>query len=229
MISKTEHFKRGILQELPIQIGVFPFGVIYGILAIESGLTGLQSFLMSSIIFAGASQIIFTQFYLFVSPVSLITSIASINLRHLLYGISLNEYLKGLSLKWRFILSYLLTDEAYAVSIKYFNSCSEKQNMHYHLLGSGITLFLTWQISSFVGITFGKFVPEELNLEFIIPLSFIAIIVPTIKKKHEIIACFSAGFFSILYFYLSIEIWIVMSAISSILVTLPFITYKKTL
>ena len=95
MLRKIDHFKKGILQELPIQIGVFPFGVIYGILAIESGLTALQAFLMSSIIFAGASQIIFTQFYLFVSPVSLITSIASINLRHLLYGISLNEYLKA--------------------------------------------------------------------------------------------------------------------------------------
>lgn len=227
MLRKIDHFKKGILQELPIQIGVFPFGVIYGILAIESGLTALQAFLMSSIIFAGASQIIFTQFYLFVSPVSLITSIASINLRHLLYGISLNEYLKGLSLKWRFILSYLLTDEAYAVSIKYFNSCSEKKNMHYHLLGSGITLFITWQVSSLVGITFGKFIPEQLNLEFIIPLSFIAIIVPSIRKKYEITACFSAGFFSILYFYLSIEFWIVLSAISSIFITLPFIISEK--
>ena len=99
--------------------------------------------------------------------------------------------------------------------------------MHYHLLGSGVTLFLTWQVSSFVGIAFGKFIPEQLNLEFIIPLSFIAIIVPTIRKKYEIIACFSAGFFSILYLYLNIEIWIVMSAISSIFVAFPFIISEK--
>ena len=75
METKLEHFKSGIIQELPLQIGVFPFGLIYGILAIESGLSILQTFLMSSIIFAGASQIVFAQFYLLVSPFSLITSI----------------------------------------------------------------------------------------------------------------------------------------------------------
>ena len=70
METKLEHFKSGVIQELPLQIGVFPFGLIYGILAIESGLSVLQAFLMSSIIFAGASQIVFAQFYLLVSPFS---------------------------------------------------------------------------------------------------------------------------------------------------------------
>ena len=51
METKLEHFKSGIIQELPLQIGVFPFGLIYGILAVESGLSVLQSFFMSSIIF----------------------------------------------------------------------------------------------------------------------------------------------------------------------------------
>jgi len=44
-------FKQGVLEELPLQLGVFPFGVIYGIMAIESGLSPLQSFFLSSIIF----------------------------------------------------------------------------------------------------------------------------------------------------------------------------------
>ena len=51
METKLEHFKSGVIQELPLQIGVFPFGLIYGILAIESGLSVLQAFLMSSIFF----------------------------------------------------------------------------------------------------------------------------------------------------------------------------------
>ena len=70
-MTKWKHFKKGIVQELPIQIGVFPFGIIYGVMAIESGLTVIQSFLMSSIIFAGASQIAFAKLYLFISPTSL--------------------------------------------------------------------------------------------------------------------------------------------------------------
>ena len=81
---------------------------------------------MSSILFAGASQIAFAKLYLFASPITIITSVTAINLRHLLYGISVNEYLNHLSLKWRIILSYLLTDEAYAVSIIYFKNNYEK-------------------------------------------------------------------------------------------------------
>tara|TARA_Y200000002_G_C22681467_1_gene664235 strand:- start:2339 stop:3028 length:690 start_codon:yes stop_codon:yes gene_type:complete len=223
MKTKLEHFKSGIIQELPLQIGVFPFGLIYGILAIESGLSVLQAFLMSSIIFAGASQIVFAQFYLLVSPLSLITSITSINLRHLLYGISINEYMKGLSLKWRIVLSYLLTDEAYAISIKYFATNKNEKFMHYHLLGSGLTLFFTWQISTFFGIFFGQLIPENINLSFIIPLTFIAIITPMIKKKYEIIACLASGLLSVLFFKLNFELWIILSSLISLFFSIPFI------
>ena len=61
IMKKIEVFKQGVLEELPLQLGVFPFGIIYGIMAIESGLTPIQAFLMSSIIFGGASQIAFVQ------------------------------------------------------------------------------------------------------------------------------------------------------------------------
>ena len=60
-MSRWKMFQEGVIEELPLQLGVFPFGIIYGILAMESGLTFLQSFLLSSIIFGGASQIIFVQ------------------------------------------------------------------------------------------------------------------------------------------------------------------------
>ncbi len=215
-MTKWYHFKKGVVQELPIQIGVFPFGIIYGVIAIESGLTILQAFVMSSVIFAGASQIVFAKLFLIVNPTSLLTSITAINLRHFLYGVSVNEYLKQLTLKWRIILSYLLTDEAYAVSIKYFQSNNHSDFFHYHLLGSGLTLFITWQLSSLVGIIFGEAVPSYLNLEFIIPLSFIGIIIPMLRKKHEIISCLASGISSLILYRLNIELWIIFSALIGI-------------
>jgi len=222
-MTKWKHFKKGIVQELPIQVGVFPFGIIYGVMAIESGLTVIQAFLMSSIIFAGASQIAFAKLYLFVSPTSLLTSITAINLRHFLYGVSVNEYLKNLTLKWRIIFSYLLTDEAYAVSIKYFQNNSKSKYFYYHLLGSGLTLFFTWQVSTLIGILFGGAIPSYLNLEFIIPLSFIAIIIPMLKKKYDILACFSSGISGIILYKLDIELWIIFSALIGIFIGYFFI------
>ena len=222
-MTKWKHFKKGIVQELPIQVGVFPFGIIYGVMAIESGLTVIQAFLMSSIVFAGASQIAFAKLYLFVSPTSLLTSITAINLRHFLYGVSVNEYLKNLTLKWRIIFSYLLTDEAYAVSIKYFQNNNKSKYFYYHLLGSGLTLFFTWQVSTLIGILFGGAIPSYLNLEFIIPLSFIAIIIPMLKKKYDILACFSSGISGIILYKLDIELWIIFSALIGIFIGYFFI------
>ena len=67
-MSKVSEFKNGCLQELPLQLGVFPFGIAYGILGIEVGLTSIQTFLLSIIIFAGVSQIVFTQLFSIFTP-----------------------------------------------------------------------------------------------------------------------------------------------------------------
>ena len=95
--------------------------------------------------------------------------------------------------------------------------------MHYHLLGSGLTLFLTWQISTLFGIFFGQLIPENINLACIIPLSFIAIITPMIKQKYEIIACLASGILAILFYKLNFELWIIFSALLSLLISIPFI------
>ena len=134
-MNKWTIFRQGVLEELPLQLGVFPFGIIYGIMAIESGLTPLQSFLMSSIIFGGASQIVFVQLISSSSSIPIIlTSITAINSRHFLYSLSMYDFLIKLKLKWRIILAYLLTDEAYAVSIRKFMKEPNNSLLRYHLL-----------------------------------------------------------------------------------------------
>ena len=95
--------------------------------------------------------------------------------------------------------------------------------MHYHLLGSGLTLFLTWQISTLFGIFCGQLIPENINLAFIIPLSFIAIITPMIKQMYEIIACLASGILAILFYKLNFELWIIFSALLSLLISITFI------
>ncbi|MFL2818122.1 MAG: AzlC family ABC transporter permease [Candidatus Puniceispirillales bacterium] len=218
-MKKLKIFKQGILEELPLQLGVFPFGVIYGVMAIESGLTPMQAFLMSSIIFGGASQIAFVQLISNASPFGVIvTTVGAINSRHFLYSISMIEFLKNLSLKWRVILAYLLTDEAYAVSIRKFMNCTDKKFLHFHLLGSGITLFLSWQTSTLVGVLLGGDLPQFLNLQFIIPLTFIAIIIPMIKSISTCLVVISSAFSGLIFKNLDINFWIVISGFIGVLV-----------
>jgi len=217
-MTKWKVFKQGVFEELPLQVGVFPFGIIYGIMAIETGLTPLQAFLMSSIIFGGASQIVFLQLFSSGSSMAvLVTSVGAINSRHFLYSLSMLEFLKKLSLKWRIILGYLLTDEAYAVSIRKFMNEPNKLFLHFHLLGTGITLFLSWQLSTLTGILLGGDLPEFLDLQFIIPLTFIAIIIPMIKSVSTLFVVLSSAVTALICKNLDINFWIILSAVVGII------------
>ena len=222
-MKKLKIFKQGILEELPLQLGVFPFGVIYGVMAIESGLTPMQAFLMSSIIFGGASQIAFVQLISNATPYGVIvTTVGAINSRHFLYSISMMEFLKNLSLKWRVILGYLLTDEAYAISIRRFINEPNTSFLHFHLLGTGITLFLSWQMSTLTGVLLGSDLPHFLDLQFIIPLTFIAIIIPMIRSISTFLVVISSAFCGLIFKNLDISFWIIISGFIGVLVGIAF-------
>ena len=227
-MTKFSEFKNGCLQEIPLQLGVFPFGIAYGILGIEVGLTNIQTYLLSIIIFAGVSQIVFAQLFSTFTPnFMIIGTIGIVNLRHILYGVSLSSYLKKLSLKWRIILSYLITDEAFAISYKRFSEEKKTKYMHFHLLGSGITLWISWQISTLIGIFIGPSIPNSLNLEYVIPLSFIAIVVVSINTKIKLIVFIMSALFSILLRDLPWNLWIITSALISIIIGVLISNFRK--
>jgi len=227
-MTKFSEFKNGCLQEIPLQLGVFPFGIAYGILGIEVGLTNIQTFLLSIIIFAGVSQIVFAQLFSTFTPnFMIIGTIGIVNLRHILYGVSLSSYLKKLSLKWRMILSYLITDEAFAISYKRFSEEKKTKYMHFHLLGSGITLWTSWQISTLIGIFIGPSIQNSLNLEYVIPLSFIAIVVVSINTKIKLIVFIMSALFSILLRDLPWNLWIITSALISIIIGVLISNFRK--
>jgi 4-azaleucine resistance transporter AzlC len=217
--SKRLEFYSGVKSVSPILIGVIPFGLVFGILGLESGLTSLQTFLMSSIIFAGASQVAFVQL---VSngtlPIITIISVGIINLRHFLYSAALSKYLGHLPIKWKIPLAYLITDEAFAVTIKRMINGKESIFSHYYLLGSGITLWLTWQTSTLSGILLGKTIPEEFNLGFTIPLVFLSLIAPNvIKYKSHALCALAAGSFAVIFHSLPSNIWIILASLIGLL------------
>lgn len=111
-------FWRGVRAEAPLLIGVAPFGMIYGVLALSAGMPPAAAQAMSAMVFAGSAQFITTQLYATATPLILIVlTIFVVNLRHLLYSASVSPYLQPLRPAWKFLLAYLLTDEAYAVTL----------------------------------------------------------------------------------------------------------------
>ncbi len=196
MEENWREFWKGVLAQLPVQLGVIPFGLVFGVLGIASGLTATQTILMSSIIFGGASQVVFAQLWSSgTSPIVTGGSVAIINMRHIIYSANVSFYISSLPLKWRIVLGYLLTDEAFAVSFQEFEN--KNKFAHYHLLGGGLTLWVFWQISTVIGVFLGANIPPYLNLEFAIPLTFIAVILPTLKSLAQISTAVTASIIAI--------------------------------
>lgn len=215
--TRSREFWAGVRQELPLQLGVAPFGLVFGVLGIASGLTPLQTVLLSSIVFGGASQVVFAQLWGAGVPAPVIgASVSVINLRHALYSASIAPYLRSLPLVWRVPLAYLLTDEAYAVTINRLRNEPSSPHQHYHLVGTGMTLWVCWQITTVTGVMFGATIPQSWSLGFAIPLTFIAIVAPAIQRRADLAACLVAGIISVLGQPLPWKSWIILAAIGGI-------------
>ena len=183
----------GLKHEAPMLVGVIPFGLIFGALGVEAGLTPLQIMLMSVIIFGGVSQIIFLDLVATgVNPYLISSTVGVINLRHALYSARIAPFFSQLSLGWKIILSYLLTDEAYAMTIRRFETQPHHPFMHYHMLGTGLCLWISWQITTVLGILLGAAIPPSLGLGFAIALTFCLSLNSEFSATAA--ACFFAAF-----------------------------------
>ncbi len=194
MRSRSDHFWQGVRAELPLLVGVFPFGMIYGALALSAGLSTAAAQSMSWIVFAGSSQFVTAQLVHEAAPaLVMVLTIAIVNLRHMLYSASLAPYVTHLPLRWKVLLAYLLTDEAYAPTIIRYEEEGVEPFSHWFFLGAGLALWSTWQVSTAAGIFLGAVIPESWPLDFALPLTFIALVIPTLKDRPAVAAALSAG------------------------------------
>ena len=228
MLTKQQNFVKGIIDVLPLLIPVVPFGIIFGAIGIELGFGPYVTYATSIIIFSGASQIVFFQLLSAgASSLVAITSSSVISTRHLLYGAVVNQHLNNLSIYWKIGLSYILTDQAFAVSNEYFKKNKNEKFKHYYLLGSGITLWIVWQITTIIGILLGSIVPEELGLTFTIPLTFLALLINYFRKIDHLIIIVISGILSVTLYDAPFKSYIIFSSLVSLLMAYLIVKIRK--
>lgn len=219
MSEKKKYFWAGVRAEIPLLIGVFPFGMIYGALAMDAGLSTAAAQAMSSMVFAGSAQFITTQLVKDSAPgFVIVLTIAVVNLRHVLYSASLAPQLAPLSTRWKALLSYLLTDEAYAPSIIHYENEGVTPFSHWFLFGAGTALWVIWQVSTALGIFLGAAIPDSWSLDFALPLTFIAMVVPVLKNRPAIAAALSAGCVALAVNSLPYKLGLILAALVGIAV-----------
>jgi 4-azaleucine resistance transporter AzlC len=221
MSSPRSEFLSGVRDELPILLGVIPFGMIYGALAVGAGLPPNAALAMSSIVFAGSSQFIATQLIGGGTPgIVVVLTAFVVNLRHVLYSASVAPYVKPLRPVWKWVLAYLLTDEAYAVTIAHYHKDADPARKHWYFLGAGLTLWASWQASTAAGVVLRTQVevPASWALDFTLALTFIAIVVPALKDRASVAAALSAGAVAVAAAALPYKLGLMLAALTGIVV-----------
>jgi 4-azaleucine resistance transporter AzlC len=217
-VTPRSELLAGIKEEIPITLGVLPFGLIYGVLAVSAGLPPVLAIAMSSIVFAGSAQFIGAQLIGAATPglvIWLTTFI--VNLRHLLYSTSLGPQTVHLSRPWKWFLAYLLTDEAYVVTaLHYQDETIPQQHKHWFWVGAGLTLWVTWQVSTAVGVFFGTQLPTSWSLDFTLALTFIGMVVPLCRERPNLAAALTAGFVALLTFHWPYRLGLMAAALAGI-------------
>lgn len=173
---------------LPISLFVVAFGAAFGLAAVQKGLEPLQAILMSTTVFAGASQ--FAAVDMWGSEVSLIPLMAvvfAINSRHLLMGASLYPMLRDMAPGRRYGLLLFLTDANWAVSAQEYQS--GKRNLEV-ILGGGLALWLAWIFGTWLGVYFGGLLqdPKSLGLDMVLGCFLLAMALGGNKSPRTLVA-----------------------------------------
>lgn len=182
---------------LPLLLGVAPFGMIFGVVALASGIPRLETQGFSLFVFAGSAQFIAAGLIGDgAAPLIVVLTILVVNLRHMLYSASMAPHVRHLSARWKIALAWLLTDEAFATTWARQRKGDTAQ-VHWFALGTGLTLWATWQASTALGVALGAVVPEGLALDFVLPLTFLALLLPMLTERPALAAALSAGVLSV--------------------------------
>ena len=215
MINK-ESAIRGAKSVAPLMLGIVPFGLISGITAANSGLSIGMALLMSIGINAGASQLAALQLMNDnANMLVIIYTALIINLRMMIYSLSMAPYLQKLNTRWKAVLAYSMTDQSYAISLVHFMNNPDEDKKSFFFSAS-ISIWLVWQISTVIGYLMGSIIPMELGLDFAIPLTFISILFKGLAGWPGLITIITSAIVSVLASQLPMNIGLVVAAIVGI-------------
>ena len=185
----SKDFREGFVEMLPACVGLIPFGLVCGVGAQAAGADWLAALGMATIIFSGAAQVLAVQLYAAGAPTAvIILTCFVLGLRFLMYSAAMAPYVKPLPASWQRTLAFLLTDQAFAASVRRFNAKDDPRGGGLHFLGCGAALWLMWIATNMTGFFAGNAIPASWSLDFAVPLCFIALVAPLYRSVPAVMA-----------------------------------------
>ena len=210
---------RGARDSLPMLLGAAPFGLIFGTLAVPSGLSPAGAIAMSLLVFAGSSQ--FIALSLFATGTGLAVIVLTtlvVNLRHALYSANLLPHVAHLPQRWRVPLAFWLTDETFAIVQQRYSAADNSPFKHWYYLGSCLSMYINWLFWTVTGVLVGRAVAgiNGLGLEFAMAATFVAIVVPLLRSRPMLASALVAGAVSLLARGLPYKLGLMLAALAGI-------------
>ena len=177
----------GARRILPLALGDFAYGLVFGVLAQQAGLSVLEVLLMSALVYAGSAQLIVLSLWIMPLPIgAIILTTLIVNLRYLLMGAAISPWFLRLSPFKAYTTLYFMADENWALTMSEFDK--GKRNAAF-LLGSGLLMFVAWVSTTVLGRAIGSLVhdPSRWGLDFAFTAVFLALLVPLWKGKANIL------------------------------------------
>lgn len=212
-------FLAGARDTIPMLVGAAPFGLIFGTLAIGTGLPVWLTLGLSALVFAGSSQFVAVSLIGggAALPVIWLTTLV-VNLRHALYSATLLPYARELPARWRWALAFWLTDETFAVVENQLHHHSNLQDGAYYWLGSSLAMYFNWQLWTIAGVLLGQSVPglATLGLDFAMLATFAAIVALQLRRQPVLFAALVAGTVALLARGLPCKLGLMLAAVAGV-------------
>lgn len=202
-------------------------GLVTGLAASAVGLSVLQAGVMSVVVYSPSAML--TAFGLLETEapavIVVVTSLV-VGVRFMLLSLSISTYLRRLSSTWQWLLAYFLWTPIYALAIERYESDPDIDRRWFYL-GCAIPLWFTFQGSLLIGVVFGAAVPDRLQLGFVVPLAFIALLVRLVDDRSSALPAVVAGGLSVGGAALPLNTGIVVATIFGTIVGVLFAGWEE--
>lgn len=201
----------GLRDATPVMLAVCFFGMLFGTTAVNNGLTLGQAMLSSTLVFAGASQLVFLELYSLKVPVwSILLAVFAINFRHVLYSASIGRYMGRFSIFQRYSAFFLLCDPLFGAGEL---RASKRPLTPAYYFGYGLLLYGIWLLFTLVGGLFGALItdPKALGLDMLLSLYFLTLLMGFRSRPNWLVSVLASGVVSVLVYRHVGSPWHIMS------------------
>lgn len=188
--------RTGARSMLPVLPGLAAFGMAFGTVAARKGFTLADTLIMSGTVYAGMAQMIVMESWperLTGPAIAATVAIAAlVNMRYLLIGATLRPWLESEPARKVYPTLFFLAEPNWLMSMRYRSDGGSDPGF---LLGSGITIWLTWTFSAAPGYWLGAAVgdPQKFGLDLVMPAFFVAMLVPLSRGQRGTIGWVVGG------------------------------------